>query len=47
MERLHLEISALKLQKILGNICFSEQIFYKKQPLGSPENRKEKKGLIM
>ena len=26
----------LKLQKILGNICFSEQIFYRKQSLGAP-----------
>ena len=27
---------ALKKQKILGNICFSEQIFYRKQSLGAP-----------
>ena len=26
----------LVLQKILGNICFSEQIFYRKQSLGAP-----------
>ena len=27
----------LKLQKILGNICFSEQIFCRKQSLGAPD----------
>ena len=27
---------ALKKQKIVGNICFSEQIFYRKQSLGAP-----------
>ena len=27
----------LKLQNILGNFCFSEQIFYRKQSLGAPE----------
>lgn len=34
----HLEIfilAALKLQKILGNICLSEQVFHRKQPLGA------------
>ena len=25
-----------KQKKILGNICFSEQIFYRKQSLGAP-----------
>ena len=28
----------LKSKKILGNICFSEQIFYRKQSLGVPVN---------
>ena len=32
-------LAVLKLQKILGNICFSEQIFYKKQSLGAPEKK--------
>ena len=29
-------LAFLKLQKILGNFCFSEQIFYRKQSLGAP-----------
>ena len=29
--------NGMVLQKVLGNICFSEQIFYRKQPLGTPE----------
>ena len=39
--RLHKQIkkifilAALKLQKILGNICFSEQVFYRKRSLGA------------
>ena len=34
----HLEVfSLLKLLKILGNFCFSEQVFHRKQPLGAPE----------
>lgn len=28
-------LAALKLQKTLGNICFSEQVFYRKQSLGA------------
>ena len=28
--------AVLKQKKILGNICFSEQIFYRKQSLGAP-----------
>ena len=36
----HLEIfscpQVLNIEKILGNICFSEQIFYRKQSLGAP-----------
>ena len=31
-------VAFLKLQKILGNFCFSEQIFYRKQSLGAPDN---------
>ena len=27
-----------KQKKILGNICFSEQIFHRKQSLGGPED---------
>ena len=30
-------LAVLKQTKILGNICFSEQIFYGKQSLGAPE----------
>ena len=30
-------LAVLKYQKILRNICFSEQIFYRKQSLGAPE----------
>ena len=30
-------LAMLKLQKILGNICFSEQIFCRKQSLGAPD----------
>ena len=34
----HLEIfSCPQEKKILGNICFSEQIFYRKQSAGVPE----------
>ena len=29
-------LAVLKQKKILGNICFSEQIFYRKQSLGAP-----------
>ena len=29
--------AVLKLDKILGNICVSEQIFYRKQSFGAPE----------
>ena len=29
-------LAVIKLKKILGNICFSEQIFYRKQSLGAP-----------
>ena len=29
-------LAVSKQQKILGNICFSEQIFYRKQSLGAP-----------
>ena len=29
-------VAVLKQKKILGNICFSEQIFYRKQSLGAP-----------
>ena len=29
-------VAVLKQQKILGNICFSGQIFYRKQLLGAP-----------
>ena len=28
-------LAVLKWQKILGDICFSEQIFYRKQSLGA------------
>ena len=31
-------LAILKSKKILGNICFSEQIFYRKQSLGVPVN---------
>ena len=31
-------LAVLKLQTILSNICFSEQIFYRKQSLGAPVN---------
>ena len=30
------KIVADLLEKLLGNICFSEQIFYRKQSLGAP-----------
>ena len=30
-------LAFLKLQKILGNFCFSKQIFHRKQSLGAPE----------
>ena len=30
-------LAVLKQYKILGNICFSEQTFYRKQSLGAPE----------
>ena len=30
-------LAFLELQKILGNFCFSEQIFYRKQSLGAPD----------
>ena len=30
-------LAVLKKKKILGNVCFSEQIFYRKQSLGAPE----------
>ena len=30
-------LAFLKLQKILGNFCFSEQTFYRKQSLGAPD----------
>ena len=30
-------LAFLKLQKILGNFCFSKQIFYRKESLGAPE----------
>ena len=30
-------IAVLKKKKILGNICFSEQILYRKQSLGAPD----------
>ena len=30
-------LAVLKQKKILGNICFSEQIFYRKQSLGAPD----------
>ena len=34
----HLEICiVLKQKEFLGNICFSEQIFYRKQSLGAPD----------
>ena len=34
----HLEICTVPKQKeFLGNICFSEQIFYRKQSLGVPD----------
>ena len=29
-------LAVVKQKKILGNICFSEQIFYRKQSLGAP-----------
>ena len=29
-------LGVLKLWKILGNICFPEQIFYRNQSLGAP-----------
>ena len=29
-------------RKILGNICFSEQIFYRKQSLGAPDKHRAK-----
>ena len=29
-------LAVLKQKKILGNICFSERIFYRKQSLGAP-----------
>ena len=30
-------LAFLKLQEILGNFCFFEQTFYRKQSLGAPE----------
>ena len=30
-------LAVLKQKKIPGNICFSEQIFHRKQLLGAPE----------
>ena len=30
-------LAVLKQKKILGNICFSEQIFYRKQSLVAPD----------
>ena len=30
-------LAFLNLQKILGNVCFSEQIFHRKQSLGVPD----------
>ena len=30
----------LKQQEILGNVCLSEQIFYRKQSLGAPDSNK-------
>ena len=35
-------LGVLKLQKILGNICFPEQIFYRNQSLGAPDICSEK-----
>ena len=32
-------VAVLKQKKILGNICFFEQIFYRKQWLGAPVYR--------
>ena len=32
-------LAVLKLWKIVGNICFSEQIFYRKQSLGAPDRK--------
>ena len=29
-------LAILEYEKILGNICFSEQIFHRKQSLGAP-----------
>ena len=29
-------LTILEYEKILGNICFSEQIFHRKQSLGAP-----------
>ena len=31
-------LAFLKLQQIVGNFCFSEQIFHRKQSLGAPEH---------
>ena len=30
-------LAVLKKLNILGNICFSEQVFYRKQSLGAPD----------
>ena len=30
-------LTVLKQEKILGSICFSKQIFYRKQSLGAPD----------
>ena len=30
-------LAVLKKKRILGNVCFSEQIFYRKQSLGAPD----------
>ena len=30
-------LAVFKQQNVVGNICFSEQIFYRKQSLGAPE----------
>ena len=35
-------LAVLKLQKILGNICFFQRIFYRKQSLGAPDYYCEK-----
>ena len=35
----HVEIAVLNKWKILGNICFAERIFYRKQSLGAPVQR--------